>query len=135
MGCCGHGFNSKEKIKEAIRDNTLEFNKNKEKSEENLLAFRNRAYVMDLKDGVCRNIIEQDGRIFCPLHPALNKGKDLRLGHCDAHHLCPTAKEFLMWDKEKQDKFVRFIEKEKLDNVEYSMQMDNGELWKRFLGK
>ena len=132
MGCCGHGFNSKEKIKEAIRKNTLEFDQIKEKTEEDLLAFRNRYYVMDLLNGVCRNLIEQNGRLLCPLHPAQNNGKDLRVGHCDAHHLCLTAKEFLMWDKEKQDRFVKFIEKEDLDNVEYSMQMDNGELLKRF---
>lgn len=153
MGCCGNNFSSKEKIKEAIKENNREFREANPKTEMSanhtkgvisdhvkepsvlntqLMRFRDRATPMDLRNGVCRNLIEKNGRLLCPLHPAQNNGKDLREGHCDINHLCNTSKEFSKWNKEKQERFLLFINKKNLDNLDYSLQIDNGSLLKEF---
>jgi hypothetical protein len=130
MGCCGHDFKSLELVKEAVRRNTLEFRKFK-----NLEKFRDRAGKWDLRYGVCRNVVMIRGKVFCPLHPARNKGKDLRKGHCDVDYLCKTAKVFSKWNKEKQKKFLEFVEGKGLDVIEYSVGVDDGSLLKEFLRK
>ena len=132
MGCCGHDFISKEKVKEAIHKNTTEFIQIKEVDEDSLVKFRDRAYASDLRHGVCRNLIEEKGRFLCPLHPARNHGKDLRIGHCNVNYFCKTAQKFALWNTGKQASFISFIEKKKLDNVAYSIMMDNGNLLQEF---
>ena len=132
MGCCGHDFLSKEKIKEAVRKNVLEFEEYNPKVKAQFMKFRDRARPSDLRDGVCRNLIEKRGQFFCPLHPSLHK-EDLREGHCDTEHLCRTAREFAKWGKRKQDQFIDFVESKHLDNIEYSMMMDNGKLLEEFI--
>ncbi|MEK6863077.1 MAG: hypothetical protein AABW53_00045 [Nanoarchaeota archaeon] len=131
MGCCGHDFESKEKIKEAIFKNTLEFKHAAPQTEKEFQAFRERFPSMDLRHGVCRNLIEENGRFLCPLHPARH-GKDLRAGHCEIDYLCKTAKEFENWDEDKKKKFIRFVEEKKLDHVDYSVLMDNDSLLEEF---
>ena len=81
------------------------------------------------------NIVLIKGKIFCPLHPKKNKGQDLRKNHCDIDFLCPTAKKFQKWSKKRQKEFLDFIKSKKLDVVEYSLKMDDGELLKEFLKK
>lgn len=132
MGCCGHDFISKEKIKLAIKKNTLEFEHAHPQTEIELLNFRDREHCMNLRSGVCRNLIEKDNQIFCPLHPDKNKGKDLRIGHCDINHLCKTAQEFESWEEKKQEQFLTFIKNKTLDNIDYSMAMDKNLLLKEF---
>lgn len=132
MGCCGHDFISGAKIKEAIRRNTREFELLNPVSEQEFLNFMNRKNRSDLLNGVCRNLIEKKGRIFCPLHPSLHGGKDLREGHCDINHLCKTAQEFAGWDEEKKKKFTDFVHDKKLDNISYSIKMDDNSLLKEF---
>ncbi|MBR9683853.1 hypothetical protein GOV03_04920 [Candidatus Woesearchaeota archaeon] len=132
MGCCGHSFVSKKKIEEAIKKNTLEFMGVDLRSEEELIEFRDRALPRDLRDGVCRNLIEKEGKIFCPLHPEQNDGRELRTGHCDINYLCRTAREFLSWSEEKQERFLKFIDSKKLDNIEYSMKMNDNSLFMEF---
>jgi len=131
MGCCGHDFVSKEKIKEAVKKNASEFNEFGW-TERELVKFRDRALPRDLRDGVCRNLIEKDGRFICPLHPKQNKGRDLREGHCDVDYLCQTAKEFSGWSKEKQERFLEFIKSKKLNNLDYSIKMDDDSLLEGF---
>jgi hypothetical protein len=131
MGCCGHDFISREKIKEAIRLNTLEFENKSPRVKAQFLAFRDREHPSNLRHGVCRNLIEKNGNIFCPLHPTLHDS-DLRENHCDIKHLCGTAKKYAEWDKEKQENFLEFVKSKKIDNLEYSMQMDNGTLLEEF---
>lgn len=133
MGCCGHDFISNQKIREALKKNTSEFGDRKTSAE--LISFRDRFYSSNLRDGVCRNLIEKEGKILCPLHPVLNNDEDLRKGHCNINYLCKTAKEFDNWSKEKQEKFVKFIGSMNLDNISYSMMMDKGELLKEFESK
>ncbi len=135
MGCCGHDFDSVERIKEAIKLNTLEFELVNENDEQEMLKFRDRSDAYDLRFGVCRNLIEKNGKLFCPLHPALHQGKDLREEHCEIDHLCITAKEFAKWDSGKQGKFICFVKAKKLDPVEFSLQMDNSQLLEEFLTK
>ena len=131
MGCCGYDFESKEKIKEAIFKNTLEFKHAAPQTEKEFESFRERFPPMDLRHGVCRNLIEEKGRFLCPLHPARH-GKDLRAGHCEIDYLCRAAEEFEKWDEDKKKKFIRFIEEKKLDHVDYSVQMDNDSLLEEF---
>lgn len=130
MGCCGHDFGSLKEVKWAIKRNTIEFKKIKD-----LTVFRDRAGKWDLRSGVCRNIVMIGDKVFCPLHPARNSGRELRKGHCEINYLCETAKKFLKWDKKKQRKFLKFISDKKLDCIEYSIGIDNGSLMKEFLGK
>ena len=133
MGCCGHDFISRDKIKIAIKKNTEDFNKAKPMVKAQFLKFRDRYHPMDLNFGVCRNLIEHSGQLFCPLHPNLHDGKDLREGHCDINHLCKTAKEFAKWDKDKQEQFLLFVKDKTIDNLTYSMQMDDNTLLEEFL--
>lgn len=133
MGCCGHSFVSKDKIQEAVSENTKEFKSLNPSTEEKFIVFRDRRQKMDLRDGVCRNLVNEKGNFFCPLHPVRHQGKDLRVGHCDINYLCRTAKTFEGWDEIKKRKFLRFIESRKMDNITYSMKMDDNSLLKEFL--
>lgn len=130
MGCCGHNYISKEMIREAIKFNTIEFSDFKH-NDEGLLAFRDRAYKRDLRYGVCRNLIEKNGQVLCPLHPAVC-GKELRQDHCDIYYLCDTARKFAKWSEEKRVKFLDFVKSKNLDSIEYSMKMDDNSLLKEF---
>jgi len=154
MGCCGHDFPEKEKINDAIHQNTLEFQQSNPKTTQEYIQFRDRANVFDLRFGVCRNLIKLDNtpnsdstsnstsnptssltpnpQLGCPLHPARHNNTDLREGHCDIHYLCDTAKSFATWNREKQEKFLTFIHSKKLDNITYSIEMDNGKLLTEF---
>lgn len=132
MGCCGYDFLSKQKIKEAIFKNTLEFSNANPQTEKQFLQFRDRRPSMDLRNGVCRNLVEEKGCFLCPLHPARHTEKDLRIGHCDTEYFCQTAKEFENWSEEKKKKLILFIEQKKLDNLDYSIQMDNNSLLGEF---
>ncbi|MBT3835956.1 hypothetical protein HOD05_01315 [Candidatus Woesearchaeota archaeon] len=132
MGCCGHDFLSKKMIQKAIELNTTEFKTVDPHKEISLHAFRDRMPAYDLRYGVCRNLIESNKQLLCPLHPALNDGKDLRVGHCELNYMCPTAKLFETWKQEKQEKFIKFIESKKLDHLSYSMGMVNEKLLNEF---
>lgn len=131
MGCCGHDFISPDKIREAIRLNTIEFNNLKPKVTAQFIKFRDRFHPADLRNGVCRNLIQHEGQVFCPLHPTLHT-KDLREGHCDIHHLCKTAREFALWDNQKKEQFLDFVASKRMDNIEFSMKMDDNSLLKEF---
>jgi len=125
MGCCGYDFSSVKEVKEAVSLNSREFSKIK-----NLKKFRDRVGKWDLRSGVCRNVVMVRKRVFCPLHPKRNSGKDLRKGHCDTKYLCATAKKFLKWDKRKQKEFLKFVKG--MDTIEYSVGIDDGKLLKEF---
>jgi|APSaa5957512622_1039677.scaffolds.fasta_scaffold198754_1 hypothetical protein len=133
MGCCGNNFVSVKKIEEAIRKNTLDFVAMSPKEKEEFQCFRNRANSSQLRHGVCMNLISRKGKNFCPLHPACHDGQDLREGHCDINFLCKSAKEFAKCDSSKQNEFIDFIKSKKLSSIEFSVRMDNGQLWKDFL--
>ncbi len=132
MGCCGHDFLSKEKIKEAIRLNTIEFENKSPRVKAQFIKFRDRNHPSNLRSGVCRNLIKKNSQLFCPLHPTLHGGDDLRKNHCDIYHLCKAAKEFSQWDKDKQNHFLKFVKSKNLDHLDYSMKMDNNELLDEF---
>ena len=126
VGCCGRDFGTKKEVADAIRQNTREYLKHKDKK-----SFMNRSeYLRDC--GICRNVIElPGGKLGCPLHPALN-GRDLREGHCDVQHLCKAALFFNQWAKNKQRAFLDFVAKKNLDWYDYSVKMDNNELLHEF---
>ena len=136
MGCCGHDFISKDLIKLSIHKNTLEFKDLNPKNKSDLLKFRDRSFSSDLRDGVCRNLIEgkigKKTGVHCPLHPSLNKNDDLRIGHCDTNYLCKTAKHFEKWSKKKKDLFLKFVKSKKLDDISYSIMMDKNKLLEEF---
>jgi hypothetical protein len=134
MGCCGHDFSSKKKIEKAIKSNSLEFIRQNPHTNSDLISFRDRYGSTNLKNGVCRNLIEQNKQIFCPLHPKLNN-QDLREGHCNINYLCETTKKFASWDEKKQNNFIKFIKSKKLEKIDYSLQMDQGQLLAQFKEK
>ncbi len=146
MGCCGHDFGSVKQIRKAVMKNTREFHVMNPKERIDFVAFRERYDKSNLLSGVCRNLISKEGCMLCPLHPSLHTFKeeskdesskenleDLRKGHCNIHYLCPTAKAFALWDEEKKKQFVEFIEGKEINNIEYSLAMDKGELLEEFL--
>jgi len=135
MGCCGHDFGTKEQIKEAIQENTTEFQKAKPQTEQQFMTFRYRAHPFDLRYGVCRNLIEEKGCHLCPLHPTRHQGKDLRINHCDVNYLCKTATLFAGWSKQQQEAFINFIELKNIDNLTYSIAMDSNQLLNEFIEK
>lgn len=132
MGCCGRRMRSPEKIQQAIQQSTRELQERNPQSKADFIHFRERYHVDNLHHGVCRNLVEEKGCLVCPLHPARHK-EDLRIGHCDADYLCPTAMESNTWHKKKQDDFIQFIAAKGLNNIEYSLKMQKGELLKEFL--
>ncbi len=131
MGCCGHDFISEEKINDAIRLNTKEFQNKNPQTEQHYEEFRDRTHKNNLRHGVCRNLIKENDCILCPLHPARH-GKDLRENHCDTSYLCKTAKQFAKWDEHTQRAFIYFIESKQLNNIQYSLAMDKHTLLKEF---
>lgn len=135
MGCCGNSYPSKKKMQEAIANNSQEFRYLHPGTREDLIKFRDRFPKTALRHGVCYNLIERNGRFFCPLHPALHNGKDLREGHCDIDHLCNTAVQFNSWDKERQQEFLELLKSKNFDNLDYSIAMENDSLLIEFLKK
>lgn len=142
MGCCGHNFGTKKEMKNAIRFNSIEhteimFDVNDSSQNTNkkdkLIQFRDRVDKNQLRSGVCYNLIEKEGCFQCPLHQEQNNGKDLRQGHCDVVYLCPTAKQYVLWDIITQKQFIDFIESKKLDSLDYSLQMDDNSILQEFL--
>lgn len=131
FGCCGNNYGTEKELKQAIVQNTLEFKEISPQTEDELVQFRERYEFDNLLQGLCRNLIEEKGKLLCPLHPARNK-TDLRIGHCDQNFLCDTAKKFRQWDKEKQIKLVQFINAKELTNIQYSLQMVSGKLLDEF---
>ncbi len=131
FGCCGHDYTSIKELKKDIKKNTKEFEKLKD-----LNKFRERAHKWDLRDsGVCRNVIEKEGEIFCPLHPLRNNNFDFREDNCDVDYMCKTFKLFLEWDEKKQKKFIKFIKSKKFDNYHYSILMDSNKLLEEYMEK
>jgi len=98
--------------------------------------FRDRRPPEELKSsGICQQLTYLDKakkKIGCPLHPALNKGRDRRDRCCDKNYLCETALAFNQWPKKQQKGFLNFIDDKKLDNYAYSIGMDTGKLLKQF---
>lgn len=131
MGCCGREM-AAEKIIPAVEENTREFSEGKLVTEQDFLQFRDRKPAWDLREGVCRNLIQEKGCFVCPLYPTRHQGKDLRRGHCDADFMCGTAKEFNRWDPLRKGEFLTFIELKRWSNVEYSLKMIKGEGMKEF---
>jgi hypothetical protein len=132
MGCCGHNYDSKERVVQAIRFNTKEFDEVNPKCKEEMIQFRDRFDVNNLNNGVCRNLICVGNKFFCPLHPLRNNGEDLRIGHCNINYLCFTTKEFATWPEELKQKFIDFIKQKNLDNLNYSLMMDDNSLLLEF---
>lgn len=127
FGCCGHHYTTEEDIREAIHKNTKEF----EEWKGTITEFVTRSKFIR-NCGVCFGVIEQDGKVFCPAHPNLNNGIDLRANECDTSYLCKAAFAFKNWDKETQNKFKTFIKSKNLDWYSFSIGMDNDTLLKEF---
>jgi hypothetical protein len=126
VGCCGRDFGTRAELTEAIRKNTQQYRRYKNKRK-----FMERTRF--LRDcGICANVIFfEDGRVGCPLHPELN-GKDIREGHCDTDHLCIAARRFPAWSRKKQRDFIEFVKGRKMDWYQYSLLMDSDKLVEEF---
>ena len=108
FGCCGQDYGSREQILRRITRNTKELEKYSD-----LMKFRDRQQEVSAC-GLCTNVVfKKDGNgVHCPLHPNLNKGKDLREGYCQVDHLCKAAQKFKGWGAEIQKKFLKFRSEE-----------------------
>lgn len=149
FGCCGRDFKSKKLVLEELKKNTLEFNNIKIKSTLRLLHFRDRFSSNPwavTKSGLCSNIVEfENGIIACPLHPKINevvsskffnlpnKKLDLRIKHCGVDYQCDTFNQWLKMTDVDREKLVLWIEKQKFENYEYSVENGEDRLIKNFL--
>ncbi|MBW2972187.1 hypothetical protein KY359_04090 [Candidatus Woesearchaeota archaeon] len=140
VGCCGHSFKDKLSVAKGIEKNTLEMHSYL-KHGRSLSDWMNRA--KDRRDcGVCHNIVYDTAkdRLFCPCHPAVNQGVDLRIDHhyCDILHVCKAAFFFDLWDGEMKNGFLRFLKEKrndgKLDWYSYSKGMADDSLLEEFEG-
>ena len=114
------------------------------KTKQEFEEFRDRELSQNLRNGVCRNLIQINNQevqtnnkpscqFLCPLHPTRHKSKeDLRLGHCDIHYLCKSAKIFKDWDKKTQEEFLNYIKTKQLSNIQYSLKMDDNSILEEF---
>jgi len=127
FGCCGKEFTTKKEIQEGIKKNTFEYLEYKDKKK-----FAERSTYLRAS-GICRNLIFKEKKIICPLHPSLNKGKELRDNLCDTDYLCESFKEFNKWDNSKRKEFIEFINSKNPDWYDYSINIDNGNYLKEFL--
>lgn len=133
MGCCGHDYTTRKEVQQGIRRNTNSLKKIKTKSIQSIRDWRDRSDKLRAS-GLCYNVIFfGKNNPGCPLHPKLNKGKDLRENHCEIEHLCRTAEHYNRWDEETRKEFIRFIKSKKLDWWTFSIGMDEGDLLKEFL--
>jgi hypothetical protein len=140
MGCCGHRFKDKHSVAQGIEKNTLEF-RDHCRNGRDMTEFMNRS--KDVRDcGVCRNLVydPKADRLYCPLHPEMNQGVDLRIDHhyCDILHVCKTAFFFDLWGDELKNEFIKFLKnkraKKELDWYAYSVGMANDTLLEEFEG-
>ncbi len=140
FGCCGHSFRDKKSVAKAIADNTVDFHRAKN-SGVPVNEWMNREKDLH-PSGVCYNLVydHEKDEVFCPLHPERNGGHDHRIDHhsCDILHVCKTAFFFELWDKERQDAFLKFLRKKKrageLDWYTYSLKMADDSLLEEFEG-
>lgn len=127
-GCCGHDFESEKEVLDAIHKNTLEYG-----AFDNIPDFKARFEKGSLrKAGVCRNLVNKNDRVLCPLHPIVNGKKDYRLGHCDTTHECRALFEFNAWDSEMKKKFLDYLLEMDLTDYLYSIGMDSGSFLEDF---
>ncbi|RLE45445.1 hypothetical protein DRJ22_04340 [Candidatus Woesearchaeota archaeon] len=125
FGCCGYDFGNEKEFTKRLKENTKQF------YSLSLKEFRERSEKSTPKGG-CKALIIKNNKIICALHPLQNKGKDLRDKNCKKEYMCETFKRFKEWNKEKQKKFLKFIEEKKLSNYDYSKGMDEGTFLKEF---
>ncbi|HLD04647.1 MAG TPA: hypothetical protein VJG90_02920 [Candidatus Nanoarchaeia archaeon] len=128
FGCCGHSWTKEGEVNRDIKKNTIRY-----KEHEDDLVFLHKEASSIRPSGGCYNLVQlSSGKVGCSLHPCQHSGKDLRDNVCDKDYLCKTNHLFQSWSKEKQDKFIRFLNTKKLTPFEYSMGMDRGLLLKEF---
>ena len=99
-----HTYKGKARVERAITENTQRFAKSKD-----LKHFSRQAEVLH-ESGVCKAVIDVEGRKLCSLHPTRHDGADLRDKLCDKDFLCSAMKYYLYrWDDEMKQKFLDFI--------------------------
>ncbi len=148
FGCCGRDWKNKNEILKDLKENTKEFNSIKHKSIIKLLEFRDRlsSNPDDLKpSGLCSNIVDFGNNcIACPLHPKINEiidkktflfptKKDLRINHCDVNYECETLTFWKIMKKQDKIEFIKWIEKKKYSNYQYSIENVEGISIRKFL--
>ncbi|MBN1544496.1 hypothetical protein JW898_03475 [Candidatus Woesearchaeota archaeon] len=140
VGCCGHHFKDKLSVAKGIEKNTLEMHSYL-KHGRSVKEWMNRS--KDRRDcGVCHNIVydAKKDMLYCPCHPEVNQGVDLRIDHhyCDILHVCKAAFFFGLWDDARKAEFISFLKKKKkagrLDWYSYSMGMADDSLLAEFEG-
>jgi len=125
-GCCGHTWTTKGDITRQVKENTRVY---KLISREQ---FCDRGEKTLAPCGGCKSLVEKEGRILCGLHPMQNDGKEYRDRVCEKDFLCETFKAFKTWSKQKQLRFLNFIEKKDPTHYAYSMGVDSGRFMAEF---
>jgi hypothetical protein len=118
MGCCGHDYAPEEGLRWGIKDNTQEWRELKDIRHLTKRAEQLRAC------GVCRAVVEKEGRVVCALHPMQNKGVEHRDRFCQKEYFCNTMKRYKEWDTETKKIFLELVRSKKPDWYTYSMKMD-----------
>ena len=153
FGCCGNHFKSEELVMAGIRKNNDFLKKMIEKHEGNwdsVFIDMNTNYYGLRKCGVCYSLInlkefpgiekfydifpkesvESDKIFGCPMHPIL-QGEEKRI--CEIDHECKAYSLFKNWDVKKQDSFIEFLKKKKLNVYNFSMGFDDNSFIDEFL--
>ena len=148
FGCCGYDFKGKQRAADSFHKQTRQFQSYPD-TKFAKVEFRERTKFDDLNScNFCKNLILKSNQsvkeittakkldLFCPLHPALNNGSDLRAGHCDTDYMCNMQIEFHNMDKHKKQKFLAWLRKRiKQDDIDwysYSVNMDTDVFYKEY---
>jgi hypothetical protein len=130
MGCCTSiSVRSKKIVENQLIINTKRFKLIKDPEQFTI----DSGPDVDQKSDICKSLIREKDKIFCPAHPMspYTKGEDLR-HYCWKGYWCPTMKKYMKWSDEKKLKFIKFIKSKNLDWHSYSQGMDTGSLYEEF---
>jgi hypothetical protein len=149
FGCCGYSFRGKDLAVSSLFKQSAEFKASSD-SRAAKIGFRDRAAPEKLNAcNFCQNLVLKSDysredmikdryiRTYCPFHPALNDGEDLREGHCEHNFMCSTQIYFHGLKDDSKQLFAVWlkarIENPDIDWYTYSVNMDTSVFLKEFL--
>ncbi|MBI5389361.1 hypothetical protein HZB01_03210 [Candidatus Woesearchaeota archaeon] len=129
FGCCGRRFKRRDAVLEDIKRNTRNLKtKDFEVNKKELLHL--------CQSGVCKGVVIKDDKFICGYHPVQHNGTDHRDRLCDKEYNCKAYYYYhQVWDDSLREKFLRFLDQQKANWFEYSINMDNGKFLQEFLAR
>lgn len=135
FGCCGHNF-KKSEIIDSVKKNNLELQKMNFDDLSIRMSCRRRKELR--ASGICPNIINDNGKFLCGVHPSRTGCEDPRIGYCDTHFLCKLAFHFNEMNSKEKKKLFEFL-KEKvsngMDSLDFSLLNSEDKLWEEYQRK